>query len=284
MSLDKTPSGTRVPITPKISWNVRKDMIRERSILFAADQTWLDRFVVRITRNRPHLRADIESALKRDLWDGVFLIPAESREAAMAQLMDRLDIPPAIDTYDENAFIIPKSRVTPDRPDRVFVTDHVGNAWTWNCGWYRIGSDGQPVDPSKRPLGHMTFRRSIKRATAEELGLTTFKYTRPWGDWRRGCGRYSHQSHGNVDILFTDGVHAIVRCPDGTKSEVHMTNLQPIGQPIARTSGKLDSNTTRGPRVRKSAQLTELDKAAIDDFLADLDMFELDENETEPNP
>jgi hypothetical protein len=126
--------------------------------------------------------------------------------------------------------------------------------------------------------------RSIKRASPEEFGQSRFRYTRPWGDWRRGCGRYSHQNHGNVEILFTDGVHAIVKCPDGTKSEVHMTNLEPIGQPIARKSGKLVSNSTRGPRTKRPAQLTELDKAAIDDFLADLDMFEANETSPSTNP
>lgn len=268
-------SAPRVPITPAVSWGIRKDLIVERAHLMlmaatpnhpdpaARHRTKLDRLIRRAVK-QPHLHAEIIDAMTSSLWDGVQKVPADIRQPVMAQIMTELDIPPAIDAYADHKPKIPKASVKP-RPDRVVVTDVAGNAWTWNMGWFRIGEDGERID-TKPPLGHATFRRSIKPATLEQLGKTSFRHTRPWGHWRRGSGPADHPLFGSCEIVITDGVHAVIKLVDGTKREVVLDTLRSIGTALPRQA----SSTTTSPKSPRTPRTPSPKAAAGLDFLMSL--------------
>jgi hypothetical protein len=229
----------------------------------ARHRTKLDRLIRRAVK-QPHLHAEIIDAMTSSLWDGIQRVPADIRQPVMAQIMTELDIPPAIDAYADHKPKIPKGAVKP-RPDRVVVTDVAGNAWTWNMGWFRIGEDGERID-SKPPLGHATFRRSIKPATLEQLGKTSFRHTRPWGHWRRGSGPADHPLFGSCEIVITDGVHAVIKLADGTKREVVLDTLRSIGTALPRQA----SSTTTGTKTPRTPRTPSPKAAAGLDFLMSL--------------
>jgi hypothetical protein len=269
----KPVAQIRVPITPSVTWRVRVDEIRHlQSRVWDTNgegtKSWLDRHLSQCLRGQMHVVADVLAACKIDLYSGVDKIPPIQREGVKARILKHLCIEDAVDSYVNNRYLQPKADVAP-RVDKVFYTDCAGNAWVWNCGWYRIGEDGNRLD-SKSPLGHAKFRRAIKLASPEELGKTSFRYTRPWGMWRRASGRFAHDQFGNVELLHTDGVHAVVRKPDGTKCEVHFSNLEAIGQAVIRRQKDRVSTAQGGtPRERKTTLspefLAKLDKI-LEDF------------------
>jgi len=239
-----------VPITPSVTWRIRQDEIREKA--HALDQVWLDRYLTQLLRKVGHLKDATIAACRIDLYSGIDKVPADLRDLAKTACLNKMCIEEARDAYKEHKYLTPREREKLRRPDKVFLTDYAGNAWFWNCGWYRVGEDGTRLD-TKPVLSHAIFRRRIKLATLEELGRTSFKYTRPWGQWRRGTGQYMHMFYGNVQLHMTDGVHAIIILPNGTKEEVEFDNLQVIGVPSVRRPAKGRQSTAKGgtPRERK---------------------------------
>lgn len=265
-----------VPITPRVTWFVRKDEIvaRQNEMLAKAcgdepDKRWLERMVSVVLRERPHLVARCEQAILTNVWDGILTLPADVRENAMARVIKKFDIPPASDWFNTREHLFPKwaSRDVSDK-QKTFLSDVKGNAWHWNMGWRMVDEKGNVKHPSRPPLGHLTFRRHIKLADAASYRNVGFKYTRPWGEWRRGAGHYAHPTLGNVEVILTDGVHCVVKNSAGLKAEVQLSNLTTIGTAIPRKlSEKIAA--VKAPRAKRSA-LTDQDKAEIDAFIANL--------------
>jgi hypothetical protein len=250
---------------PDVKWRIRKDMIREKIHILEDQADGKISRIERIIRNTIQvsvLYAPIVARLKYSAIDAVESVPAKYRLAVMARVMKDLDIPDPTDPFAERKHIFPSGRQRAQR-ERIFVLDHAGNAWTWNCGWYRIGENGTPLDPGKPPLGHLKFRRAIKLATAEQLGLTSFRHTRPYGMWRRGFGRVSHALFGNGELEMTDGLHAIVVFDGGLRQEVVLANLGTIATPSrSRVPSNLNGNKPTGVKKtqieKKIAQMNTL--------------------------
>jgi len=234
-------------------------------------------------RKKPHLSGDILVALMNDVYSGADKFPADIRDAAKAQMLKKMDIEDARDAYKEHKFITPRMREKARRPDRVYMTDTQGNAWYHNCGWYRLGEDGTKKD-SKPPMGHLAFRRRIKLATPEQMESTLFKYSRPWGQWRRGSGRYMHPDFGNVNLFMTDGVHAVILLPDGSKEEVMYDNLLVIGVPTkSRPAKDPSAKGKRQPKAEKVITLDDDDIAALDALLGGSGLDDEEEEDEEEN-
>ena len=276
---ESQPTGIDVtrrpsPITPSVTWRIRVDEIREKqswvwkSHATETSRSWMDVAVSRHCRKYMHVVSDVLAACARDLHSGVGKIPAEIREPFLQRLLDQMCIEPARDAYVENKFITPREREKSRPRDKVFMTDVAGNAWFWNCGWYRVGEDGSRLD-AKPVLSHAVFRRRIKLATLEELGRTSFKYTRPWGQWRKGSGQYVHMFFGSVTLHMTDGVHAIVILSDGTKEEVEFENLQVLGVAMPRRASMKSKESSPRKAREKKPLLNEQDLADLADLLGD---------------
>lgn len=250
-------TGKRVPITPDVSWRIRKDAIVAHVdtlrvlAIGATTRSMLDK-IIDNTVKQPHERARVKLACETNIYDGISRAPAPDRPALMAKIMAALGIAPAIDAYADGKPKFPQGKRTPRR-DRVLVTDTHGNAWTWNMGWFRVGEDGNRLD-SKPALGHAKFRRAIVPATPEQLGLTSFRHTRPWGQWRRGSGPADHPLFGECSILITDGVHAVIRLADGSKAEVELDNLRSIGTTLPRRMYDDGDKTKSSRKTRKTRE------------------------------
>jgi hypothetical protein len=244
---------------PDAKWRIRKDMIREKIhiLLDEADgkKSRLERIVMN-TIQVSTLYASTVAGLKRNAIEAIESSPIKFRLALMARIMKDLDIPDPIDPFAQRKRIFP-SRVNKPTRDKIFVIDQAGNSWTWNCGWYRVGDNGLKLD-SKPPLGHVKFRRAIKLATAEQLGHTSFRHTRPYGMWRRGYGRVAHELFGNGELEMTDGLHAIVKFDDGLRQEVVLDNLRTIGTRIPRMSGSATSKSTEPKKTAVEKKLEKL--------------------------
>lgn len=121
------------------------------------------------------------------------------------------------------------------------VIDSRGNFWKWNCGWEMVDVKHNRVR-SKRPLGHLEFNKSIKKATRTDLNKRFVRLgTRPNGDWRRVVTEhvigtptlYVHPIYKHVEVVATDGVHAIVKNyydKDQPHKEVMFNSLSEIRQ------------------------------------------------------
>ncbi len=175
---------------------------------------------------RPHTSQDFQNvAMSTSVWYAVTQVPIKYREALAQRLLVMFQIPDPEPPKNSRQHIV---RGVEQKPkDRVLVIDKAGNAWTWSCGWFRVGEDGQRLD-DKLPLGHAAFRRRIIPAGPEDYAKSSFRYTRPWGQWRRGNGPVYHALFGNGVLILTDGMHAVVEFADGIKREVVLDNLQSI--------------------------------------------------------
>lgn len=84
--------------------------------------------------------------------------------------------------------------------------------WRWNCGWELGRVDAQGFHTiSKRPLGHAEFNRL--KSTFDSFQRKWIKKQRAYGDWRRmhdDLILYHHFKYGEVTLLETDGIHAVV--------------------------------------------------------------------------
>lgn len=208
---------------------------------------------------RPYTSQDyIEIAKSTSVWYAVTQAPIRFREALAQRLLVTLDIPepaPPKDTRHKQAGVAKPSR------DKVLVIDKAGNAWTWNIGWYRVGEDGVKLD-DRKPLGHAAFKRCITPAGPEDYARQSFRYTRPWGQWRKGNGPVYHDVYKmNGDLILTDGMHAVVLFSDGIKREVMLDNLQSIAEKSHRVARTQDSKTPRASKpTKKELTLEEMMK------------------------
>jgi hypothetical protein len=257
---------SRKPFPPDVSWRIRKDMIRERCLaLMNTAEGKKSRLESILSSAIPH--ADIvDHAMKLSrisFCEAIETLPMSHRLVVMSRIMRSLDIPEPIQpkTGTNGNRHIPN----PDLDDRqpTYLLDHKGNAWTWNCGWRRIGDDGQPVD-NKPPLGHTKFRRAITLATPEQLGLTSFHRTRPHGQWRHATKYINHKLWGNGELEHTDGIHAIIKFSDGIRREVMLANTQQIAVPTAKKPQAVRAAT---PRESKQSKKLEEILSIIDSIL-----------------
>jgi hypothetical protein len=113
----------------------------------------------------------------------------------------------------------------------IYGIDSHGAHWHWNCGW-------RLLENSSVLLTHQQFK-SIKIVAWSEIvkplppksDRSYFHKSRPYSTWRRADEKlYEHLLYGEVQILLTDGVHAIVRgtSPNDIRVEVHLSNLYEI--------------------------------------------------------
>jgi hypothetical protein len=123
-----------------------------------------------------------------------------------------------------------------------YIPGHGDSMWIWNCGWRCVVSVNNRLRiVSKRVLGHAEFNKLRttfpigKEAEAiSPASSSAFGRRAHGGDWQRWLteekGRktvWEHDLFGEVYVLASDGVHAIV-CPthDVTiKYEAHVNNL-----------------------------------------------------------
>ena len=117
---------------------------------------------------------------------------------------------------------------------KLYGLDKHGSHWYWNCGW-------RCLENEEVILPHTIWRKSIAPnivAWTEILKpkpkRTSEKHhprLRPYDTWRRADGKlYDHFLYGEVTLLETDGVHAIVksRHKNDVPVEVFLENLQQI--------------------------------------------------------
>jgi hypothetical protein len=111
---------------------------------------------------------------------------------------------------------------------KIYGIDSHGAHWHWNCGW-------RLLENSSVLLTHQQFK-SIRIVAWSEIikplppksDPSYFHKSRSYSTWRRADEKlYEHFLYGEVQILLTDGVHAIVRgtSPDDIRVEVHLSNL-----------------------------------------------------------
>lgn len=124
--------------------------------------------------------------------------------------------------------------------------------------WHQIKTrTKQRADIRQQPMGHAEFKRCIIPAEPEDYARTSFRYTRPWGQWRKGSGPVYHELFGNGILVLTDGIHAVVEFADGVKREVILENLKSIGERSAsrtstQTTDSSASTKPKTPRVTKA--------------------------------
>lgn len=199
---------------------------------------------------KPNTSSDFcKIAEDTSVWEAVVRAPIKYREALASRLLVLYAIP---DPEPPKAPKSLRTKATVTRKgDRVLVIDKAGNAWTWDCGWGRVKEDGTSQDAMHKRLGHATFKRVVIPAGPEDYARTSFRYTRPWGQWRKGNGPvYSDIYKMNGELILTDGLHAVVEFADGVKREVMLENLQSISVRSARASKPV--NGEKKPRAKKA--------------------------------
>jgi hypothetical protein len=139
----------------------------------------------------------------------------------------------------------PEAHPTPQPRTPTYAIVRGGGLWRWSCGWQQYcPRTSKPFGPI---LGHSTFRKKplIKQDDREWLS----QLDRPHGDWRRLLDHplYSHSLHGNVHLLATDGVHAIVEDHNNLRHNVHFTNLTELRQ----RSASLVNSVNKTPKEKK---------------------------------
>lgn len=201
----------------------------------------------------------IADVVARDLYHAVNDVPLPHREMLCARLLAFYDVPAPPEPKVKTHHIIEREIKIQPRLTRSYVVDIHGNAWSWNCGWRIIDEQGNVKFPKKKPLGILTFSRSIVMASDEELGRTSFRYTRPWGMWRKVSGAVAHDTFGNGSIIVTDGVHAVVKFAHG-REEVVLDNLRNIGErQLTHAPKEIKEKTQRTTKVQISLeQLMEM--------------------------
>tara|TARA_R110000868_G_scaffold104308_2_gene287314 strand:+ start:5751 stop:6296 length:546 start_codon:yes stop_codon:yes gene_type:complete len=109
-----------------------------------------------------------------------------------------------------------------------------GSVWHWNNGWYvmerkKHSKTYTPKASQASPLGHARFRSAVQlliKSNREERQVL-LGVEKPGQPWRRivDGGLYEHFLYGNVRILATDGMHAVVEETDGMVLTVMFDNL-----------------------------------------------------------
>jgi hypothetical protein len=253
------PEGVEVKtkktgLRPESIWTLQKDMILAETFDARAERVFdsVLPFSAPAGVPRPYTSQDFaEIAKSKSVWEAVHWAPIRYREALCQRLLVLYKIPEPLPAKNARQHVV-TGRQKPAR-DRVLVIDKSGNAWTWDCGWGRVGEDGKFLDEMRRRLGHATFRRCIKPADASDFARTSFRYTRPWGQWRKGSGPVAHELFGNGTLILTDGLHAVVEFNDGVKREVVLGNLRNIGEAtVRRDTGKPDGKP-KTAKPKKSA-------------------------------
>lgn len=250
--VEKTTSSWR----PESIWTLQEHFIRGCDYLTISDKKpTLKQSVLRmfeITLPIHISQKHIDDTVCRGLWNGVRDVPIAYREQLCARMIKLFDVPLPPEPKTPKHHVV--TGVEKPSRDRVLVIDKSGNAWTWNCGWFRVGENGQRLD-TKPCLGHATFKRVIIPASPEDFKRTAFHYTRPWGQWRRGQGPVAHELFGNGSIILTDGLHAVVDFVDGVRREVVLANLKNIGERQL-TRAKTETTGERAPRKQTKKELS----------------------------
>lgn len=248
------PNGNVIPTKPKglrpeSIWALQKHLIVEKKFDKPAEKIFdaVLPFSAPEGVPRPYTSQDyINIAQSTDVWYAVTKAPIKYREALCQRLLVYYSIPDPAPPKNNKQFV--REGPAPTRGDRVLVIDKAGNAWTWNIGWFRVGEDGHRLD-SKPVMGHASFKRRIIPAGAEDFARTSFRYTRPWGQWRRGSGPvYSDIYKMTGTLILTDGMHAVVEFADGVKREVVLENLTSVA---VRTVRKPSAPTSKTPKASK---------------------------------
>lgn len=131
-----------------------------------------------------------------------------------------------------------------------FAITHGGLMWKWNCGWHLW--DQTKNRSSGIVLGHMSFRR---KPLCHQKDKSFVHLPRPYGPWRRYViSRMSHILFGNVEVLATDGIKAMVRCDDGTTQPVMFANLTEIPTPLPR---KHKVHSVKGTKKKVEVAITK---------------------------
>lgn len=254
---DIRPDHKLLPTKPKTLraesiWTLQKHLIVGQAFDKQAEQI----FIRALPAHKSQQYIDI--AKTKNVWEGVVAAPIENREALAARLLTYYSIPEPVAKVVKH---LVRNTPPPTRGDRVLVIDKAGNAWTWRCGWFRVGEDGHRID-TKPVLGHASFKRNIKPADANDFARTSFRYTRPWGQWRRGSGPvYSDIYKMTGTLILTDGMHAVVEFSDGIKREVILDNLTSVAERTVRKTVATDKmKTTKVKPTKKELTLEEMMK------------------------
>ncbi len=162
-----------------------------------------------------------------------------------------------------------------------YIPGHSNTFWVWNCGWFCYSENkvnGLKLKVSKTPIGHLAFRKLQKTFPTKKEYVPTASTTvlgrRAWSqDWRRwitheisGCPTvYYHKLFGEVIVLASDGIHAIVKTGDNGVYETMFHNLQEI-----KPTTSSPHRPTKEKQVKEKA--SNLSKKQLDalDFLDDL--------------
>lgn len=145
--------------------------------------------------------------------------------------------------------------------------DTKGNRWKWNCGWYIVDENGEPLktrqrkkkecwafkelpngsyrliltlerpDIRQQPMSHAEFRRNITilDPTDKKQREVLHGMDRPGRAWRRYVHRevMDHELFGSVYLLASDGCHAVIETQDGAHEYVCFENLsEKVGVPL----------------------------------------------------
>lgn len=243
-----TPTGKK-SLRPESIWTLQKHLIVDRDFDRHTEQIFI--------RALPSHKSQqfINIAKEKNVWEAVVAAPIEHRESLAARLLAYYGIKEPITTPNQKRFI--REGVEKKQKDRVLVIDKAGNAWTWACGWFRIGENGQRLD-AKPVMGHASFKRRITPADPSDYARSSFRYTRPWGQWRRGSGPVYHTLFGNGHLVLTDGIHAVVEFADGVKREVVLDNLQSIAVRSVSRPAADKSKVTKSKPTKKELSLEEM--------------------------
>jgi hypothetical protein len=262
------PSATKVTSKilaqrPESMWSMQKALILEKQFDSRVEQIFDSVLPFSAPEGvpRPYTSQDyIGMAKSTSVWNAVHWSPIKYREALCQRLIALWDIPePAMPKNNKHHVVTSGAKLA--ARDKVLVVDKGGSAWTWSCGWRRVGESGDFIDPMHKALGHATFKRVVKPADPEDYARTSFRYTRPWGQWRRGSGavahndKVAHDLFGNGELLLTDGLHAVVKFENGIKQEVILENLHNVGEKTVRKFAKANGEkTVKTPKKKEYSQ------------------------------
>jgi hypothetical protein len=267
-------------LRPESIWSLQKDLILGHAFDGRIEQVFISVLPFSAPEGvpRPYTSQDyVDMAKATSVWNAVHWAPIKFREALCQRLLVLLNIPDPAPPKVTKHHVVTSGAKQKAR-DKVLVIDKGGNAWTWNCGWQMVGEDGQPKrcrerraknfmsglgrrqredgteficmddtvtsrqrpDIRQQPMGHAEFKRVIIPAGPEDYARSSFRYTRPWGQWRKGNGPVAHDLFGNGVLLLTDGLHAVVEFEDQIKREVILENLHNVGERTVRKVVKPD--------------------------------------------
>lgn len=109
-----------------------------------------------------------------------------------------------------------------------FVITRGACYWRWNCGWQQYNpTTGKYFGPV---IGHRAFRR---KPVCHQKDRDWVSKPRPYGPWRRVVkSRMNHFIYGNVDVIETDGVIAVIQVDAGFRDCVSFHALTEIHTPL----------------------------------------------------